>query len=60
MNMLQSSETSPREAENTVLRHPEGIQPAIICAVVLVLMVEFLVSTLRTHHISEIVSFVAL
>jgi len=60
MNMVQSSETSPQEVEKTVLRHPEGIQPGIICAVVLALMVEFLVSTLREHHISEVVSLVAL
>lgn len=60
MNMVQPSDTSSREVEKAVLRHPEGIQPAIICAVVLALMVEFLVSTLREHHISEVVSLVVL
>ena len=42
------------EIEETVLRHPERIQTAIICAAVLAVMVKLLLSLLREHDISDI------
>jgi hypothetical protein len=51
----QANPTSSQEIEKTVLRHPEGIQPAIICTVVLACMVQFLISLLQGHDISDVV-----
>jgi hypothetical protein len=51
--MTHLDPTPSREVDETVLSHPERIQPAIICAVVLAMMVQFLISMLRERTISD-------
>jgi hypothetical protein len=40
--------------EETVLWHPERIDIAIVCAVLLAAMVKFLISYMREHNISDV------
>lgn len=47
--------TRSTEVEKAVLRHPEGIPGAIICAVLLVIMARLLVSITNGHRSADVV-----
>jgi hypothetical protein len=52
--MTERDPTLTREVEETVLRHPEGIAPAIMSAIALAVMVRFLISMIWEHPIVDI------
>jgi hypothetical protein len=56
--MTERGSTPSREVDETVLSHPERIQAAIICALVLAIMVKFLVSMVREHAIFDVIYLV--
>jgi hypothetical protein len=46
------------EVEETVLRHPERIDIAIVCAALLAVMVKLLISLIREHDVFDILALV--
>ena len=59
--MTERTQTLPvGEVKETVLRHPERIDIAIVCAAVLAGMVKFLVSFTREHDVFSFVYIVVL
>jgi hypothetical protein len=47
-----------KEVEETVLRHPERIDIAIVCAALLAVMVKLLISLIREHDVFDILALV--